>query len=174
VFFCGVYKRLPAPAVCRIVTFSDYYKIFCSTDHKSAARRESVHARAKLCASAFNTRPYMADAAKVTATLAVTFTAGVITGWLLNSYTRKVKESVGLCCVFACFCCGVFSSVFAPQTKALSPSAVRPTERGHAPPLPAWPAAGKAAAAQSRRRRANRAGGAAPATALARSGLFGV
>ena len=34
----------------------------------------------------------MADAAKITATLAVTFTAGVITGWLLNSYTRKVRK----------------------------------------------------------------------------------
>jgi hypothetical protein len=33
----------------------------------------------------------MQDAGKVAATLTVTFAAGVLTGWLLNSYTRKVR-----------------------------------------------------------------------------------
>lgn len=34
----------------------------------------------------------MQDASKVAATLGVTFAVGVLTGWLLNSYTRKVRE----------------------------------------------------------------------------------
>jgi hypothetical protein len=34
----------------------------------------------------------MHDASKVAATLSVTFAIGVVTGWLLNSYTRKVRE----------------------------------------------------------------------------------
>ena len=34
----------------------------------------------------------MQDASKVAATLGVTFALGVVTGWLLNSYTRKVSE----------------------------------------------------------------------------------
>lgn len=33
----------------------------------------------------------MQDASKVAATLSVTFALGVVTGWLLNSYTRKVR-----------------------------------------------------------------------------------
>ena len=36
----------------------------------------------------------MQDASKVAATLSVTFALGVVTGWLLNSYTRKVR---GVC-----------------------------------------------------------------------------
>lgn len=37
----------------------------------------------------------MQDAGKVVATLSVTFAVGVITGWLLNSYTRKVRQRRG-------------------------------------------------------------------------------
>lgn len=33
----------------------------------------------------------MQEASKVAATLGVTFAVGVLTGWLLNSYTRKVR-----------------------------------------------------------------------------------
>jgi hypothetical protein len=37
----------------------------------------------------------MQDTGKVAATLGVTFAVGVITGWLLNSYTRKVRARRG-------------------------------------------------------------------------------
>jgi uncharacterized membrane protein YciS (DUF1049 family) len=33
----------------------------------------------------------MQDGGKVAATLGITFAVGVVTGWLLNSYTRKVR-----------------------------------------------------------------------------------
>lgn len=34
----------------------------------------------------------MQDASKVAVTFSVTFAVGVVTGWLLNSYTRKVRR----------------------------------------------------------------------------------
>jgi uncharacterized membrane protein YciS (DUF1049 family) len=36
----------------------------------------------------------MQEGGKVVTALAVTFTAGVVTGWLLNTYTRKGLESL--------------------------------------------------------------------------------
>jgi uncharacterized membrane protein YciS (DUF1049 family) len=36
----------------------------------------------------------MQEGGKVVTALAVTFTAGVVTGWLLNTYTRKSLDAV--------------------------------------------------------------------------------
>lgn len=37
----------------------------------------------------------MQEGGKIAVAVSVTFAAGVVTGWLLNTYTRKVRPALG-------------------------------------------------------------------------------